>query len=244
METISVRTTQNIDIEYEMGGLGERILALLIDYGIFIGLSIVGLVMLANAPGTAATVYFITIGVIFVFYDLVFETFFNGQSLGKKVMKIRVMSLNGARPKFSQYLLRWLFRMIDFGITGGICALVTAVMTDEGQRVGDIVAGTILIRTKPRANRGSIIFAPTEDGYQPVFTQVIQLTDKDVELIHEVIDNYFRTGNNELVYTIADRMRELLSINLPPDMNSMQFLQTLLKDYSHISSSSDLLINS
>jgi hypothetical protein len=182
--------------------------------------------------------------VIFVFYDLVFETFFNGQSLGKKVMKIRVMSLNGARPKFSQYLLRWLFRMIDFGITGGICALVTAVMTDEGQRVGDIVAGTILIRTKPRANRGSIIFATTEDGYQPVFTQVIQLTDKDVELIHEVIDNYFRTGNNELVYTIADRMRELLSINLPPDMNSMQFLQTLLKDYSHISSSSDLLINS
>jgi len=84
METISVHTTQNIDIEYEIGGLGERILALLIDYGIFIGLAIIGGIVATSAGGTFGKIYFITLGVMFTFYDLAFETFFNGQSLGKK----------------------------------------------------------------------------------------------------------------------------------------------------------------
>lgn len=241
METISVHTTQNIDIEYEMGGLGERILALVIDYGIFIGLAIIGGIIAVNAPKPVILGYFITLGVMYVFYDLFFETFFNGQSLGKKVMKIRVISLNGTRPRFSQYLLRWLFRMIDFTFTGGICALVTAVMTENGQRVGDIVAGTVVIKTSPRTKMNNIIFKATDDAYQPVFTQVSQLTDKDIQLIHEVIDSYFKTGNNLLVYTMADRMREHLAINLPPNMNSMQFLQTLMKDYSHVTAHAELL---
>jgi len=156
-------------------------------------------------------------------------------------MKIRVISMNGARPRFSQYLLRWLFRLIDFGITVGTCALVTSVMTENGQRVGDIVAGTVVIKTQPRTKMNNIIFANTDDNYQPVFTQATQLNDKDIDLIHEVINNYLKTGNNQLVYTMADRMREHLVVNLPPDMNSMQFLQTLIKDYSHITANAEML---
>ena len=241
METISVRTTQNIDIEYEIGGLGERILALIIDYGIFFGFVIIGAILAAGLPGIGVKIYFITLGVIFVFYDLLCEVFFNGQSLGKRIMKIRVISLNGARPKFSQYLLRWLFRLVDFGITSGICALVTAVMTKNGQRVGDIVAGTVVVRTHPRSTMNNIVFVNTGDGYQPVFLQAAQLSDKDIGLIHEIINNYMKTGNNQLVYTMADKMRQLLEINLPPNMNSMQFLQTIIKDYSYLTANAEIV---
>lgn len=241
METISVRTTQNIDIEYEIGGLGERILALLIDYAIFFGLAIIGAILAAGLPGIAVKIYFIIIGVIFVFYDLLCEVFFNGQSLGKRVMKIRVISLNGARPRFSQYLLRWLFRLVDFGLTSGICALITTVMTENGQRVGDLVAGTVLIKTHPRSKINNIVFVNTDDGYQPTFLQASQLTDKDIGLIHEIIDNYMKTGNNQLVYTMADKMRQLLEVNLPPNMNSMQFLQTIIKDYSYLTAQTEIV---
>jgi len=241
METISVRTTQNIDIEYEIGGLGERILALLLDYGIFLGFAFVGIILLASLPGMGSKIFLILIGVMFVFYDLLCEVFFNGQSLGKRVMKIRVISLNGARPKFSQYLLRWLFRLVDFGITSGICALVTTVMTENGQRVGDLVAGTVLIKTHPRSQMNNIVFVNTGNEYQPTFLQASQLTDKDIGLIHEIIDNYMKTGNNQLVYTMADKMRQLLEVNLPPNMNSMQFLQTIIKDYSYLTAQTEIV---
>jgi uncharacterized RDD family membrane protein YckC len=234
VEIITVHTTQNIDIEYEIGGLGERILAKLIDYAIFIPFLFVGVFLSGALSGWAIGVYYILLAIVFTFYDLLCEVFFNGQSLGKKVMKIRVISLEGARPKFSQYLLRWLFRMVDFGITSGVWALITAIMTENCQRIGDVVAGTAMIKTTPRTKMNNLIFSNIEDTYQPVFTQAGRLADKDIGLIYEVIENYFKTGSSIVVFTMAERIKELLSITTPPQMNSLVFLQTIVKDYSHI----------
>lgn len=242
MEIITVHTTQNIDIDYEVGGLGERILGYLIDLAIFVALFIIIAIVATNflsAGGTQAC--FIIAGLMMLFYDLVCESFFNGQSAGKYAMKIRVISLDGSRAKFSQYLLRWLFRLVDFSLTSYLAGVVTIIMTDKGQRIGDIVAGTVIIRTKPRTNMNNIVFTNVQDTYQPVFTQASQLKDEDISLIHEVMENYFKTGNNIAVYTMADRIREYLSISLPPNMNSMQFLQTIVKDYSHITAQTDAL---
>jgi hypothetical protein len=158
-------------------------------------------------------------------------------------MKIRVISLDGSRPTFSQYLLRWLFRIVDFTLTLQLGGLISGFVTEKCQRIGDIVAGTILVRTVPRTKINNIIFRNVEDTYQPVFPQVTQLSDKDIALIHEVVENYFRTGSS-MVHTMADRVRAHLSIALPPGMNDLQFLQTALKDYSHITASTGPLINS
>jgi uncharacterized RDD family membrane protein YckC len=242
MEIITVHTAQNIDIDYEVGGIGERILAYVIDGGIFLAFSIIGAILSANgiSPGFIK-VYFIIVGLMALFYDLFCETFFNGQSFGKRIMKIRVISLDGARPKFSQYLLRWLFRLIDFTLTSYLGGVLSIVLTDKGQRIGDLVASTAVIRTLSRTTMNNIIFADTESTYQPVFTQASQLTDRDISLIHEVMQNYLKTGNNQLVYSMADKTRQYLGISLPPNMNSMQFLQTLVKDYSHITAHADIL---
>ncbi|MDB5007540.1 MAG: hypothetical protein JWP45_1933 [Mucilaginibacter sp.] len=243
MEIITVRTTQNIDIDYEIGGLGERILAYMIDLGIFVALSIIGGILSVSLfnNGGGISVYFIVIGVVLLFYDLVCESLFNGQSLGKRIMKIRVISLDGTRPKFSQYLLRWLFRIIDFSLTSYLGGLLTIILTDNGQRIGDLVAGTAIIRTIPRSTMNNIIFHNVDDNYQPVFIQSTQLSDQDIALIHEVINNYLKTGNSVLVYNMADKIREHLSVSLPPNMNSMLFLQTIVKDYSHLTAQADAL---
>jgi uncharacterized RDD family membrane protein YckC len=241
MEIITVHTTQNIDIDYEIGGLGERILAYLIDLAIFVALAIIGGILTSVLSDVGIAVYFIIIGLTLLFYDLVCESFFNGQSAGKVVMKIRVISLDGTRPKFSQFLLRWLFRLIDFSLTSWLGGVITIILTEKGQRIGDIIAGTVVIRTKPRTNMNNLVFATVEDGYQPVFAQAGQLKDTDISLIHEVIESYFKTGNNVAVYKMADRIREYLQISLPPNMNSMQFLQTIIKDYSHITAQTDAI---
>ncbi|BAU56112.1 RDD family protein [Mucilaginibacter gotjawali] len=241
MGIITIHTTQNIDIDYEIGGLGERILARIIDFVIFIPFLFIGIFFSVSGSQTAIIIFYAFLALIFVFYDLVCEVFFNGQSLGKRAVKIRVISLDGARPKFSQFLLRWLFRMVDFSLTGGLCGLVTAAVTENGQRVGDLVAGTVLIKTSPRTTMNNIAFPLTESAYEPVFTQASELNDSDIALIHEVIATYFKNGNNQLVYNMADKIRNHLGISLPPDMNSMQFLQTIIKDYTHITSQADRL---
>jgi len=241
MGIITVHTTQNIDIDYEIGGLGERIVARIIDIAIFIPFLFVGVFLGISDAKAFIIIFFAVIGIVFVFYDLFCEVFFNGQSLGKRTMKIRVISLDGARPKFSQFLLRWLFRIVDFSMTGGLCALITAAVTDNGQRVGDLVAGTVLIKTSPRTTINNLIFPLIDNTYEPAFPQAAQLSDQDIALIHEVIETYSKNGNTQFVYHMADSIRNHLSISLPPEMNSLQFLQTIIKDYTHITAQADIL---
>lgn len=234
MQTIRITTSQNIDIDYELAGLGERIVASLIDFGIFILIAILCAIagVSLRAMDVFGVVFIIVYAALYVFYDLVCEVFMNGQSVGKKVMKIKVMSLDGSQPRLGQYMLRWLFRIIDFGISGGAVALVVAAISDKVQRIGDLVAGTILIKTQQRIKIEHVAFRPALDGYQPVFDNAAELSEQDIDLINEVINSYVKTGNNVLVYNMAMRTKERLGVTPPENMNDMRFLQTVLKDYA------------
>jgi hypothetical protein len=157
----------------------------------------------------------------------------NGQSIGKKVMKIKVISLDGGRPSVGQYMLRWLFRIVDFTLTSGLCALISAAVSEKNQRVGDMVAGTTLIKTNPSTKMKDIAFTPPEDeGYTPVFHEAVQLTDRDIALVHEVLTNYVQSGNSVILYNTATRLKQVL--NIETNMDDMRFLQTLTRDYNHI----------
>jgi uncharacterized RDD family membrane protein YckC len=237
MQTIRITTSQNIDIDYEIAGLGPRILARIIDSAMFF--IIIGAVALTisltigNFDGIGVAVMLVIFGLLYVFYDLLCEIFMNGQSVGKKVMKIKVISLDGGRPSVGQYMLRWLFRIVDFSFTGGLCALISAAVSEKNQRVGDMVAGTALIRTNPSTKMQDIAFTPpVEEEYNPVFAEAAQLTDKDVALVHEVLANYMQSGNSIILYNTAAKLKHVL--NIQANMDDMRFLQTLIKDYNHI----------
>ena len=249
MQTIRITTTQNIDIDYEVAGLGERIVAYIIDLAMFAVISIATLIVAGSTTGLRGNsgsfwlgLVFIIYAVLYVFYDLICELAMNGQSVGKKIMKIKVISLDGARPRLGQYLLRWLFRIIDFFPgTLNLCGLICVAVSDKSQRLGDMVAGTTLIRTVPRTKMQNIAFKPEADNYQPVFTEAARLSEQDVELINEVINNYVKSGNSMLVYNMAQRIKDLLDVAPPAEMNNMLFLQTIIKDYSHIIAQADVL---
>jgi uncharacterized RDD family membrane protein YckC len=235
MQTIRIQTAQNIDIDYEMAGLGDRILGRLIDIAIFVALVIIAIIV-STAAGSKifSTVILIIMAAFLAFYDLVCEIFFNGQSIGKRAMKIKVISLNGGRPTIGQYLLRWLFRIVDFSITGGVCALISVAVSEKKQRVGDIVAGTTLIRTAPRTHMDHVAFPSIPEDYTPTFPQATLLSDRDMALIKEVITGYERTANWDLIDNLAQRIKDLLSVSTPYNMNNLEFLQTLLKDHTYL----------
>lgn len=241
METIKVNTSQHVDIDYPVAGLGERIAARLIDLGIFFGLYII-FVLLVAVTGISgmikSTAYLIpiVIGIYaasYVFYNLICEIFMNGQCIGKRIMKIKVISLDGGQPTIGQYFIRWLFRLVDFPLTAQVGGLICIAVSEKKQRIGDIVAGTTVIKTVPRTDFNHIAFHPVDEEYIPVFSNTSMLNDRDVELIHEVISTYYKTHNTDLIYVMSGKVSALLSVSIPAGMNEMEFLKTVIKDYNH-----------
>lgn len=243
MDSIKINTAQNIDIDYEIAGLGERIAARCIDLAIFlIGGAVFAILMIVaqmNMSGKVAIVILIIFLAIFVFYDLVCEMALNGQTIGKKVLKIKVISLDGSQPTFSQYLMRWLFRMIDFGFPfgWGVIALIAVAVSKNHQRLGDMLAKTTLIKTTPRTQLENVAFSFTlPEDYEPKFKEVLHLSDREAELIHEVLMGYYQTGNAALIYAMAAKTKIHIAATLPEGMNELQFLETVLKDYKYLTS--------
>lgn len=241
METIKVNTSQHIDIDYPVAGLGERIAARLIDLGMFFVLYIIFILLVAVTGISGmikSTSYFlpIVIGIYaasYVFYNLICEIFMNGQCVGKRIMKIKVISLDGGQPTIGQYFIRWLFRLVDFPLTAQVGGLICVAVSEKKQRIGDIVAGTTVVKTVPRTDFNHIAFHPIEEEYVPVFHNTSLLNDREVELIHEVITTYYKTYNTDLIYAMSGKVAGLLSVSIPSGMNEMEFLKTVIKDYNH-----------
>ncbi|WP_184550031.1 RDD family protein [Mucilaginibacter sp. FT3.2] len=246
MQTVKIRTSQNIDIDYEVAGLGDRVLARIVDMGVFIGLFyalyiiviIFFLSTIQSFDGKSVPVTIIVLGVIYslasIFYDLIAEVFFNGQSLGKYALKIRVVNINGARPTLGQFLLRWVFRLVDFILTAGIGAVISVAVSEKKQRIGDIVAGTTVVKTTPKTNLNELFFSYEDEEYEPVFSGVSELRDADMTLVYEVLTNFKATGNSSLIYNMAIQVKNHLGIEIPAGMNEYDFLQTVVKDYSYV----------
>ncbi|PTQ99510.1 putative RDD family membrane protein YckC [Mucilaginibacter yixingensis] len=257
MQTVRIRTSQNIDIDYEVAGLGDRILAHIIDTGVIAAFGYIlyyiviftvllspGVLKSSGSGVAGIPVSIIVILIVFTtlaaFYDLVAEIFFNGQSLGKFAMKIRVVSLNGARPGTGQFFLRWVFRLLDLGITVGIGALIAVAMSEKKQRIGDMVAGTTLIKTQPRTQLDELYFLAPEDDYTPILPEVGNLTDNEISLIHEVITTFKTTGNSMVVYDMAMQIKNHLNMGIPAGMNEYDFLLAVVKDYNYVTSRTEV----
>lgn len=195
-----------------------------------------------------------------VFYYLAFELFTNGQSIGKKIAGIRVVNENGGKPSPSQFVIRWLIRVSDFMMVVAILILVTfpsafqypelrwvlviifgLMITDlvlvasskKSQRLGDILAQTIVVRTRSKADIQDTIFREVEHNYTPHFPQIMQLSDKDINAIKSILDTASKKGDFTLAYTATEKIKTHLKIN--SDMNPYDFLATVLKDYNYLS---------
>jgi uncharacterized RDD family membrane protein YckC len=240
MNSIKISTTQNIELEFEPASVGERIVAWLIDLVIFIayffviGISLTSISQIDGFISDNPWIAFLIFSP-FIFYNLLCEVFLNGQSIGKRVMNIKVISLNGERATFGQYLIRWLFRLVDIYLFYGLPAFVSILVSEKKQRIGDLVAGTTLIRTKPRASFQQTIFVPTEQvDYQVTFPEVATLSDKDMQLVKEVMITVRKTGNTMLAYHAAERIRKIL--NVESQLEPVPFLQLVLADYNYLTS--------
>lgn len=233
---LKIRTNHNVEIEFETAGVGLRLRAALIDWAIIIGYMFgVGYVLietqyLLNTP----VIYMLYVMPPF-FYHLAFEIFMHGQSPGKRFMKIKVAKLDGSKPTIGDYILRWL--MIPVDQISGVGFVVMAVSQYQ-QRVGDILAGTTVIRLTSKTRLDDTIFGNLPENYEPVFMNALLLNDRDAQIIRDILN---ATGQNELneeKISILNKGRKKIESRLETQstLADRDYLSRVLKDYYYLSS--------
>lgn len=159
-----VNTPESVGLEMELAGLGSRFLAIVIDT--LVQLLLLAAVVLAGVvtgwleQGVAAEVsraadttwgaalLFLIVWLLFFFYFLLFELAWQGQTPGKRLMGVRVVDRSGRPAGAGALLLRNLVRLIDSLPVGYPAGVITFIATHLGQRLGDLAAGTIVVRER------------------------------------------------------------------------------------------------
>jgi uncharacterized RDD family membrane protein YckC len=153
-------------------------------------------------------------------YPLFFEIVGKGQSLGKRALNIRVISIDGTQPNIAQYFARWLVGLMEINLSFGVIATVVVAVSEQGQRLGDVLAGTRVVKA-----------GASLDPYVPVFPQSTLLQSYDAELIQRALIAARQFENPVPVQLVAEKMKVLLGIHT--ELAPEQFLAILREDYLH-----------
>lgn len=240
MKTIEILTANNISIQYETATVMNRGLALFIDlivmfiYWLIMALFLSSFFSFINS-GVLIVFYYILVAIPFITYSLFMEFFFKGQTVGKMAMGIRVIKLNGENVDLNDCAMRWSFKIVDFWFSsGGIGALFIST-TEKGQRLGDLLAQTAVIKTNPTQKYSikDILKIKNKKEYQPTYLAVTKFTDEDMILVKNAISRvkkYPNKAHKDLIIQLTNSIVEQLNITEPPK-KKIQFLNTVLQDY-------------
>lgn len=233
MDNFQIETAQNISIEQNVAGIGERILAFLVDISIIVIYIIMASLVMAGLKGDGSSeiMYYFVLGLPPFLYFLLWETFWNGRTPGKALLQIKVVKKDGSRPQFSNYLVRWLLRFIDISITMGGIAVVTILLNGKGQRLGDIAGGTTVISEKKKVNIENTLGVDLPENYQPKYPQVTVLNDQDIQEVKNIYQQARREGQHHIILSLSGKLADLMDIQV--DERPMDFVQRVINDYNY-----------
>jgi len=240
MNKLQINTTQNVNISFNAASLGERILAYIIDAVViiaylifmFFALEQFGFSDISDRWSKIAIASIVYIPVFL--YTLLSEIYMEGQTLGKKVMKIKVVKIDGFQASFLDYFIRWLFRLIDVYLIGGTgaVAIISVAISKDSQRLGDMASGTAVISIKNLYNINSTILENLEDSFQPTFPSVINLSDNDMRIIKDTYTIAFKAKDYKTIDKLRIKVEEITKTN-KGELKNSQYLKIIMKDYTH-----------
>ena len=232
MDNFQIETAQNVNISQQVAGVGSRIGAFLID-----GLIIVAYALIVSYIFSALDMFDefqivvgATIGLPIFFYHLVWEAAWNGRSPGKAALKMRVVKLDGTTPDFSNYIIRWVMRIIDISISSGAIALFTVLLNGKGQRLGDVAAQTTVISEKDPIQLSRTILVDIPSDYIPKYPQVTVFSDAEMQTIKNVFQDARRNSRHKIILKLAVKVSGVMNVTF--DEKPIDFINKVVKDYN------------
>ncbi|MBP6759670.1 MAG: RDD family protein [Flavobacterium sp.] len=241
MSELSIQTTQNVVINFKAASVGERMLASLLDLLIkvayiivvaYVFFKLLGISNILNrvdvwSQGAIIILFFFPV----IIYSVTLESIFEGQTIGKKLIKIKVVKIDGYQAGFGDYLIRWLFRIVENNMLGGLIGLVAMLVSTKTQRMGDMAAGTAIITLKNNISIDHTILEEIGEAYVPIYPLVIKLSDNDMRIIKDTFVIAEAKGDAETIGKLSRKIESVTGIKNQSG-NEIDFIKTVLKDYN------------
>ena len=229
--TLEVRTPESIAFSYELAGVGSRFLALAVDFTIQVATALliiwVWAAMSAHAGRLPIAVHgpdrvvrnlaiaFIVAVLFLIFfgYFIAFEIVWNGQTPGKRMLGIRVVRDGGYPVDFMASLIRNLIRVGETGLGFYAVSAVVAVLSPLNQRIGDIAAGTIVIRESRMESPEHML----REVAEPVYAATAYVSGEERALIRRFLErrhDLVAARRVSLAHQLAERVRPRVPADL------------------------------
>lgn len=220
-----------MQISLTPSGIGERMAAQLIDWLLQLAYLFFIFTAASYWPGSYSNVNFVLMVILTllaILYCPLCEIFNHGQTLGKRIMKLRVVMKDGTTPSLGAYLLRWLLFIVDGPLLSFI-GVIIIIVTQHHQRIGDLAAGTLVIRldsySKVRISLDE--FAHLEPNYRPIYPQAADLSFEQFTLIEQTLQLF---PDDPRVHQLAQKAQNALGISHKKESSDHTFLWQLHRD--------------
>lgn len=220
-----VETPEQVELSYTIAGLGSRLFAGVIDILVVIAgflvllvaMAVIGLrVPLWNVAGSWALAILLLAQFAFMWgYYVLCEGLADGRTVGKRALRLRVVHDDGLSITFAASAIRNIFRLVDLqpGVFAGV-GIVSIVLSSRGKRIGDIVAGTIVVRERPIAVVRHRESAPAVAPGEPA------LSGAQFDLLHRYVERRLAlqpADRARLTRLVANRLRPQLAAHAGTD---------------------------
>jgi uncharacterized RDD family membrane protein YckC len=238
---ITLQTPESVKLEFVLAGIGNRAFALLIDYTI-LGLVFAGAVLswsffsyqliqyldklninYSGLQNWLIAIPLLILFMLFVGYFVIFETFWQGQTPGKRFVKIRVIQENGRPVGLAQSTLRAMLRPLDDAMWLGTFFIL---LGKREKRLGDWVAATVVVQEEQTITSENFILSANAQGAAEQLLQVIDFSlmlPDDFAVIREYLQRRAVMNPQARVHT-AERLAKQMKALLQAEMLSLDAL--------------------
>jgi len=247
---LTFKSSQHVLIDFEAASVFQRISAYILDTVIlsiylFIAMMSIQFDDLFTDFGTWMFMTLLFIKLPWILYQPVMEYVTGGQTIGKMVVGIRVLKMNGDRVGFKEVMTRWFFRGDFLWVSANYFILFLPLLniidaficglSVNNQRIGDSLGGTIVVKSKSAQfySLNDVLKIQTNENFVPIYPQVVRFTDEDMIYIKNCIQQMKRYKNKDLetlISKIADESARLMHLEQTPK-EPTKFLETILNEY-------------
>ncbi len=238
MRKVEINTPQNVPLQYQLANARDRGLAFVFDFliqfftSLFLFLALNGTL---DDERWRLAVFFLIVFPFFTFFSLFFELLLNGRSPGKILLKLRVIKLSGEDLQFNDYLLRWLFRWLDIWLSLGTVAALQVSSSVRGQRTGDVLANTTVIRQNAdySVSLKDLLNIRSSENHSLSYPNAALFKEEEMLLVKQCLDRFHKVGNEshrQLLKHVARKVANRMGLERF-DGDAQTFLRTVLLDY-------------
>ncbi len=232
-------TPEAVVLDFELAGLASRGVAKLLDVLIQgVALLAVGIAVGFAVPGTAGVVLLVVgFAATVLGYPVLVESVMRGSSPGKAALGLRVVTVEGAPIAPRHAFIRSTVGIIDFLLPpGGLLAVVTSLLSRRGQRLGDLVAGTMVLRERSAAAPPVAVWFSPPHGLE-AYARNLDVSSVTAEQFGVIRSFLLRVGELTpearvaMAFRLADPVKDAMHHRPPPGVHPEQFLVAIAAAY-------------